>query len=163
LGPGKPIVLSFDGGYASQYTNALPALKRLGWVGVENLELNGLPPSDGGLNEAQVRGLVAAGWELDTQGIGATDLTMLTPDQARSEVTAARQTLRSRYGVPGNWFSYPMGHYDPTVVSAVQAAGFVGATTGLPGWASRSEDRYRLPRLQVLGGTSGSQLLAQIA
>ncbi len=163
LGPGKPIVISFDGGYASQYTNALPALKQLGWVGVENLELDGLAPSDGGLNETQVRALVAAGWELDTQGIGVTDLTALSPDQARSEVAAARQTLRSRYGVPGNWFSYPLGRYDPTVVSAVQAAGFVGATTVLPGWASRSQDRYRLPRLEIRAGTSGSQLLAQIA
>ena len=163
LGPGKPIVISFDGGYASQYTTALPALKRLGWVGVENLELNGLAPSDGGLNETQVRGLVAAGWELDTQGIGATDLTALSADEARTEVTEARQTLRSRYGVPGNWFSYPLGHYDPTVVSAVHAAGFVGATTVVPGWASRSQDRYRLPRLEVRAGTSGPQLLAQIA
>ncbi len=163
LGAGKPIVISFDGGYASQYTNALPVLKRLGWVGVENLELNGLAPSDGGLSESQVHGLVTAGWELDTQGIGATDLTAVSSDEARSEVTAARQTLRSRYGVPGNWFSYPLGHYDPTVVSAVHDAGFVGATTGLPGWAARSQDRYRLPRIQVLGGTSASRLLAQIA
>ena len=162
LGSGKPIVISFDGGYASQYTNALPELKRLGWVGVLNLELNGLSPSDGGLNEQQVRGLVSAGWELDTQGIGGTDLTALSADEARSQMAEARQTLRSRYGVPGNWFSYPLGHYDPTVTAAVQAAGFVGATTFEPGWASRSEDRFRLPRLQVLGGTSASQLLSQI-
>ncbi len=33
LGPGKPIVLTFDNGYASQYVNAMPILKRLGWVG----------------------------------------------------------------------------------------------------------------------------------
>jgi peptidoglycan/xylan/chitin deacetylase (PgdA/CDA1 family) len=162
LGSGKPIVVSFDGGYASQYTNALPELKRLGWVGVLNLELNGLSPSDGGLNEQQVRSLVSAGWELDTQGVGGTDLTALSADEARSQVAEARQTLRSRYGVPGNWFSYPLGHYDPTVTAAVQAAGFVGATTFEPGWATRSEDRFRLPRLQVLGGTSASQLLSQI-
>ena len=162
LAPGKPIVISFDGGYASQYTTALPVLKRLGWVGVENLELDGLSPSDGGLNEQQVRGLVSAGWELDTEGIGGTDLTALSADEARSQVAEARQTLRSRYGVPGNWFSYPLGHYDPTVTAAVQAAGFVGATTVEPGWASPGEDRFRLPRLQVLGGTSASQLLSQI-
>jgi len=55
LGPGKPIVITFDNGYASQYTNAAPVLRRLGWAGVENLQVNGLPPAEGGLSDAQLR------------------------------------------------------------------------------------------------------------
>ena len=47
LGSPKPIVISFDNGYHSQYANALPVLKQLGWVGTENLQLSGLPPSAG--------------------------------------------------------------------------------------------------------------------
>jgi peptidoglycan/xylan/chitin deacetylase (PgdA/CDA1 family) len=163
LGPGKPIVLSFDNGYASQYTNAVPVLKQLGWKGVENLQLAGLPPSQGGLTDAQVRGLLAAGWELDTQGISHADLITLDAAGLRYQVDTARQTLRQRYGVPVNWFCYPSGHYNPTVIAAVKAAGFVGSTTVVPGWARRSDDPYRLPRLRVLGGTSPSALLAQIA
>jgi peptidoglycan/xylan/chitin deacetylase (PgdA/CDA1 family) len=163
LGSGKPIVITFDNGYASQYTNALPVLKRLGWVGVENLQVNGLSPSDGGLTEPQVRGLIAAGWELGAQGVTGADLVSLDADQLHSEVATSRDLLRSRYGVPVNWFSYPLGHYDPTVTAAVRSAGYVGATTIVPGWASPQEDRFRLPRLQVLGGTTATQLLSQIA
>src|SRR5947209_7049004 len=58
LGPGKPFVITFDNGYASQYTNALAVLKRLGWVGVEDLQLSGLPPSDGGLPDAHIPSLI---------------------------------------------------------------------------------------------------------
>jgi peptidoglycan/xylan/chitin deacetylase (PgdA/CDA1 family) len=161
--PAKPIVLSFDNGYASQYTNALPVLKRLGWVGVENIQLSGLPPSEGGLTDAQVRGLLAAGWELDTQGISHAELTALDSAGLHYQIDTARQMLRRRYGVPVNWFCYPSGHYNATVITAVRAAGFVGSTTVIPGWASRAEDPYRLPRLRVLGGTSPSALLDQIA
>ena len=163
LGAGKPVVITFDYGYASQYTNALPVLKGLGWVGVEDLQLGGLSPSDGGLSDLQVRGLITAGWELDTQGASPADLTAVDPGQMSAEVATARQTLRGRYGVPVNWFSYPSGDYDATVIAAISAAGYVGATTVNPGWANPQQNRFRLPRLVVVAGTSPAQLLAQIA
>ena len=163
LGPGKPIVISFDNGYQSQYTQALPVLQRLGWVGDENIQLTGLPPSQGGLSQAQIHGLVAAGWELDTQGISHADLITLDSEQLHYQVAVARRTVQQRFGVPVNWFCYPSGHYDATVIAAVKAAGFTGSTTVVPGWARPSEDRYRLHRLRVLGGTSPEALLAEIA
>jgi len=163
LGRGKPIVITFDTGYASQYTNALPVLKGLGWPAVENLQPNGLSASDGGLTDAQIHGLIAAGWELDTQGLQHTDLTTLDRVQVANDLTAARQMLQTSYGVPVNWFSYPSGDYDPTLTAAVRTAGYVGATTVNQGWASPQQDRFRLPRLPVTAGTTPSQLLAQIA
>ncbi|HEY5288053.1 MAG TPA: polysaccharide deacetylase family protein [Solirubrobacteraceae bacterium] len=163
LPAGKPIVLSFDNGYQSQYTQALPVLRRLGWVGVENMQLTGLPPSQGGLSDAQIRGLVAAGWELDTQGISHADLITLSPTALHEQVAVARAEVQRRYQVPVNWFCYPSGHYNSTVINAVKAAGYVGSTTVVPGWASPSGDSYRLPRLRVLGGTSPAELLAQLA
>jgi peptidoglycan/xylan/chitin deacetylase (PgdA/CDA1 family) len=163
LPAGKPIVLTFDTGYHSQYANALPILKQLGWVGVENLQVSGLPPSEGGLTDPEIRGLLAAGWELDTQGVSAPDLISLGPTELQAQVASARQTLRQRYGVPVNWFSYPSGHYNADVIAAAKVAGFVGSTTVVPGWASSQDDRYRLPRLAVLSGTSPTALLSQIA
>ena len=53
--PGKPIVVSFDNGYHSQYSQALPVLRSLGWVGDENIQLTGLPPSQGGSAAARSR------------------------------------------------------------------------------------------------------------
>jgi peptidoglycan/xylan/chitin deacetylase (PgdA/CDA1 family) len=163
LGAGKPIVISFDNGYNSQYTQALPVLRRLGWVGDENIQLTGLPPSQGGLGQEQVRGLLAAGWELDTQGISHADLITLDAEQLHYQVAVARQILQQRFHVPVNWFCYPSGDYDPTVVAAVEAAGFTGATTVVPGWAHPNDDPYSLHRVRVLGGTTANQLLELLA
>jgi peptidoglycan/xylan/chitin deacetylase (PgdA/CDA1 family) len=162
LPAGKPIVVSFDNGYQSQYSNALPVLHRLGWVGDENIQLTGLPPSQGGLSQAQVKGLVAAGWELDTQGISHADLIALNAIQLAEQVTGSRKTIQRRYGVPVNWFCYPSGHYDATVIAAVKSAGYTGSTTVVPGWAGPTSDPYRLPRLRVLGGTSPASLLSEL-
>ncbi len=163
LGSGKPIVITFDNGYSSQYSNALPVLKGLGWAAVENLQLTGLPPSEGGLTVTQIRGLIAAGWELDTQGLDHTDLTALDPSQLSNDLTSARQMMQSQYGVTPNWFSYPSGDYNATVTGAVRAAGYSGGTTVNQGWANPQGDRFRLPRLVVTAGTTPSQLLSQIA
>jgi peptidoglycan/xylan/chitin deacetylase (PgdA/CDA1 family) len=163
LGSGKPIVLSFDNGYNSQYTQALPVLRRLGWPGVENIQLSGLPPSQGGLGRAQVKGLIKAGWELDTQGFSHADLIALGPEALHYQVAVARTVLQRRYHVPVNWFCYPSGHYNAAVVAEVRAAGYEGSTTVVPGWARRHDDLYRLHRLRVLGGTTGQQLLSLLA
>jgi peptidoglycan/xylan/chitin deacetylase (PgdA/CDA1 family) len=163
LGPGRPIVLTFDNGYRSQYTKAMPVLRALGWAGVENIQLTGLPPSQGGLTRRQVRGLLDAGWELDTQGLSHADLGRLGAAARHAEIADARRILRQRYGVPVNWFCYPSGQYDATVIAAVRRAGYVGSTTVVPGWARRTGNTYRLPRLRVLGGTSGPALLGLIA
>jgi peptidoglycan/xylan/chitin deacetylase (PgdA/CDA1 family) len=163
LPAGRPIVITFDNGYHSQYAAALPVLRKLGWVADENIQLSGLPPSQGGLTNAQVRSMVDAGWELDTQGISHADLITLDAAQLRYQIASARKTIQRRYGVPVNWFCYPSGHYDTTVIDAVRSAGYIGSTTVVPGWADPSSDPFRLPRLRVLGGTSPSALLRQIA
>jgi peptidoglycan/xylan/chitin deacetylase (PgdA/CDA1 family) len=163
LPPGKPIVLTFDNGYHSQYAEALPILRKMGWVADENIQLAGLPPSQGGLTNSEIRAMVNAGWELDTQGISHADLITLDAAQLHYQIDTARRTIQRRFGVPVNWFCYPSGHYDTTVINAVRAAGYVGSTTVIPGWAGPSNDPYRLPRLRVLGGTSPASLLKQIA
>jgi peptidoglycan/xylan/chitin deacetylase (PgdA/CDA1 family) len=163
IGAGKPVILTFDNGYQSQYTQALPVLQRLGWVAVENIQLSGLPPSQGGLLQRQIRGLVQAGWELDTQGFSHADLVAISAAELQHEVVEARQVIQQRYHVPVNWFCYPSGHYDARVIAAVKEAGYAGSTTVVPGWAHRDDDPYRLHRLRVSGGTSPRQLLADIA
>jgi len=163
LPAGKPIVISFDNGYESQYRFALPVLKAMGWRGVENLQLSGLPPSQGGLSRRQVRALVRAGWELDTQGYNHADLITLDAGELHFQVADARRRIRALYHVAAEWFCYPSGHYNATVIAAVKAAGFRGSTTVTAGWASPSEDPYRLPRLRVLAGTTPDELLGEIA
>jgi len=157
--PAHPIIVTFDNGYASQYTQALPILRAMHWIAVENQQLSLHPPE--GLTHAQVRGLVASGWELDTQGFTHADLPKQTTARLEYEVKTSRARMQRLYGVPVNWFCYPSGHYDSRVVTAVRAAGYTGSTTVIFGWASPA-DTYRLARLRVLGGTSGAALVDQV-
>jgi peptidoglycan/xylan/chitin deacetylase (PgdA/CDA1 family) len=163
LGPGKPIVLTFDNGYHSQFTEAFPILKKLGWVADENMQLTGLPPSQGGLTDQEIQTMVASGWELDTQGQSHADMVTQSAAGLEYQIDQARKTIQRRFHVPVNWFCYPSGDYDATVIAAVKAAGFVGSTTVVPGWTHPTDDPYTLHRLRILGGTTPAGLIAQIA
>lgn len=143
--PPKPVVISFDDGYRPQYTFALPTLRKHGWPGVLNLKAEG---SD--LYESNVKAMLAAGWELAAHTINHSDLTTLEGEALEEEVAGARKILQREYGVPVKNFCYPAGRFDETVIAAVEAAGYVGATTEIPGFASKDHP-YELARIEVLG------------
>jgi peptidoglycan/xylan/chitin deacetylase (PgdA/CDA1 family) len=142
--PVKPIVVSFDDGYLSQYVAAFPELQHLGWKGVINLVAQG---SD--LPDADVKKMIDAGWELASHTITHPDLTTLDAAQLQNEVAGSRQVLRRRFGVPVNNFAYPSGQYDHTVIAAVHSAGYVGAESEVPGLASAAHP-YVLDRIEIL-------------
>jgi peptidoglycan/xylan/chitin deacetylase (PgdA/CDA1 family) len=143
--PAKPVVISFDDGYRPQFTYALPELRRHGWPGVLNLKAEG---SD--LYTSNVEAMIDAGWELAAHTIHHLDLTTLDAAQLKEEVSGSRQILRREYGVPVANFCYPAGQFDDTIIAAVKAAGYTGATTEIPGDAERQKP-YELSRFEILG------------
>ncbi len=159
--PRKPIVLTFDDGYESQFTRALPLLRKLGWPAVLNLEWKNLGPN--GLPRAQVREMIRAGWELDSHTLTHPDLTTVGPDQLRRELVLSRRYLRRAFGVRVDAFCYPAGRYDAEVQAAVRAAGYRAATTTAPGLAAPDEDRTALPRIRVEATATPADVLARVA
>jgi peptidoglycan/xylan/chitin deacetylase (PgdA/CDA1 family) len=158
--PAHPIVLSFDDGYRSDDTHAGPVLRRLGWPGVLNLELDNAAPD--GISDTRIRHLIAGGWEIGSHTLTHPDLTTLPDAALRHELEVSRAEIRRRFGRTPTTFCYPAGRYDARVVQAVRAAGYTSATTEQPGWASPSGDRLTLPRIRVSGGESPATLLAAI-
>jgi peptidoglycan/xylan/chitin deacetylase (PgdA/CDA1 family) len=150
--PKKPVVLSFDDGYDGDVDVALPALRRLRWPGVLNLQIDNLVP-------AQVRRLVAAGWEIDSHTFTHPDLRSLDERRLEHEVAGSRIWLRGVYKAPVRFFCYPSGRFDARVVAAVRRAGYVGATTTVEGFASPADGMWTLHRIRV-DGSDGVQGLA---
>jgi peptidoglycan/xylan/chitin deacetylase (PgdA/CDA1 family) len=144
--PPKPIVLSFDDGYLSDYPVALPTLSRHRRPGVLNLVVRNLAHGD--IEPWQVRRLIAAGWEIDAHTISHIDLTRLDSAQLREEVAGSQAQLRRMFGGPVDFFCYQLGHYDDRVIAAVKAAGFRGATTENRGLA-RADEPFTLARIRI--------------
>jgi peptidoglycan/xylan/chitin deacetylase (PgdA/CDA1 family) len=154
--PPKPIVISFDDGYRPQYTFALPTLRKHGWAGVLNLKAEGSE-----LYESNVKAMIAAGWELAAHTIHHLDLTELGPEELKEEVAGSRKILQEEFKVPVNNFCYPAGQFNETVIEAVEAAGYTGATTEISGFAEKDKP-FELARLEILRESHVAGLAADL-
>ena len=114
------------------------------------------------LYPSNVKAMIAAGWELASHTIHHSDLTTLDPAALQREVAGSREILRREYGVPVADFCYPAGQFDATVIAAVEAAGYAGATTEIPGEAS-SKAPYELARYEILGSSGVAGLAADLS
>ncbi len=160
--PPRPVVLSFDDGFADQFANAAPVLRARRWPGVLNLQTRRLG-ARGGLTEVHVRRMLRDGWELGAHSVDHPDLTMVDPVSLEAEVAGSREELRRRFpGEPVDFFCYPYGRHDEAVRAAVAAAGYLGATTTRRGAAAPSDGALTLDRIVVTGNFSPARLLRSV-
>jgi peptidoglycan/xylan/chitin deacetylase (PgdA/CDA1 family) len=153
--PRRPVVLTFDDGYRSDYTVAMPVLRARGWSGVLNLQVGNMVP-------LRVRALIRAGWEVDAHTFTHPDLTTVGATQLRREIAGSRGAIRRLYGVPVNTFCYPAGRYDTGVIAAVRAAGYEAATTTQPGLAGPAAP-YELARVRIDGSDGVGGFVRKLA
>ena len=158
--PARPVVLSFDDGYASQAGAAASLLRAHRWPGVLNLQVARLD-AHGGISRAQVRRLIRDGWEIDAHTITHPDLTTVDSARLAREVGGSRAEIRKEFHVPVDFFCYPAGRFDPAVIAAVRRAGFLGATTELPGLATPFNP-YVLARIRVNGSDGVAGLASRL-
>jgi len=123
--PPKPIILTFDDGSETIYTNALPILQKYGFTGTAYIVYNYVGTQNY-MNPDQIRGLYASGWEIGSHSLSHTDLTERS-DQQMDEIVESRRKLQALLGVPILSFSYPFGAYDENSVYYTHYAGYIAA------------------------------------
>lgn len=148
--PDKPVVISFDDGYPSHAKVARPVLAKHKWPGVLFLELNNVGNPETAFTSRHVNQLIAAGWEIDSHTITHPNLPSVSASQLETELVGSRAKIKKMFGQPADFFCYPAGKYDDTVVAAVKDAGYRGATTVDEGIGKKDEP-FTLKRVRIDG------------
>jgi peptidoglycan/xylan/chitin deacetylase (PgdA/CDA1 family) len=159
--PDKPVVISFDDGYPSHDRVARKVLAGYGWPGVLFLELNNVGSPKTGFTKGMVKRLIDAGWEIGSHTVSHPDLTKVGADELRFELVESRKRIKSEYGQDADFFCYPAGRYDDTVVAAVERAGYRGATTTVDGVAGPGAP-FELKRIRIDGGDGVDGFAAKV-
>ncbi len=131
--PRRPIVISFDDGYKSNFEVALPILHRFGFTATVFLVAgmlggtNRWDPDDVQeplLNQDEVRLMEGAGTEFQSHTHTHQRLTTIPRAQALRELWESRLLLEDVVGAPVSVIAYPWGDHDDAVCQLASDAGY---------------------------------------
>jgi peptidoglycan/xylan/chitin deacetylase (PgdA/CDA1 family) len=151
--PRRPVLITFDDGYADVLWNAEPILNRLhmpATVFVITDRVDGLDPSF--LHWRELRDLERDGFTIGSHTVHHLDLATLPRADAWVELARSRATLRRHLGTPVDWFAYPAGDTDRAVIRLVRRAGYLLAFTERPGSIQSSHEPFLLHRDEIRRG-----------
>jgi peptidoglycan/xylan/chitin deacetylase (PgdA/CDA1 family) len=104
--PARPIIISFDDGDETVYTQAFPIMREFGFTGINYLVTNYVG-TQGYMSVDQLKELSAAGWEVGSHSVTHSDLT--SSKFLEFEIVHSRRNLEKMLGVPVRSFAYPFG------------------------------------------------------
>jgi peptidoglycan/xylan/chitin deacetylase (PgdA/CDA1 family) len=159
--PSKPVILTFDDGYADFYTTALPILRSHGFVAVSYV-VSGFVGWPGYMTAAQIREADRSGMEIGSHTVSHPNLANLSAAAVRTQLVQSKDFLEQVVGHQVMSFCYPSGKYTSAIASAVAAAGFHDATTTRFGYSYTIANRYVWSRLRVSGGDPLDQFAAAV-
>ena len=159
--PDRPIVLTFDDGFADFHAIALPLLRQYGFtatlfVTTGWIALAGPSPtvSPGRmLTWDQVCAAVASGVEVAAHSHSQPQLDQLPDAQLDRELTISKALLEDRLGSPVPGVAHPFGYSSARVRRAVRAAGYRYACAVGNAIANPGRGLFALPRLTVKRST----------
>lgn len=172
--PDNAVLVTFDDGYESFYTNAYPVMKELNVpavsfviTGTIDKPLEGTTPF---LNREELaslgkeQGFIGLQSHTDSQHDKQNGKAYLTHHltvngrtetdaEYKARLTGDAVTCRKKLGAyaqgSGDTLAYPFGIYNPEAISALQEGGVRYAFTVMPKIVTRSSDPMRLPRLNA--------------
>ena len=163
--PARPIVLTFDDGYADLIEEALPMLIEHGFPATVFVTTGWL--RDAGrstaasapgrmLSWAQLAELSAAGVEVAAHSHSHPQLDQISTARLHAELGDSKKLLEDRLGRPVRSLAYPHGYSSKRVRTVAREIGYLQAAAVTNATAAATCDPLRVPRLTIRRSTSSA-------
>ena len=166
--PERPVLITFDDGFADFGATALPALREREMVAT-------LYPATDFVGRRSPGGAPMLGWDdlcelavSDDVEVGGHTVThpqldAIPPARARLEIAQCKATLEDRLGPSIRTFAYPHGYSSAAVRAIVREEGYDSACAVKNAFSSVDDDRFALARLTVRADTPIAEIDAWLA
>jgi peptidoglycan/xylan/chitin deacetylase (PgdA/CDA1 family) len=159
--PEKPVIITFDDAWKSQYENALPILAEFN-VPATFYVYTAVVGNNTTMSWQQLRDLARKGHSIGCHSGSHADLTkkFSFENDARyakrltREIQGAKDKLEEKIGVPVRHFCYPYGYYNTNVIAYLRKARFLTGTTVNPMVNTSCTPMHSLGRMIIGPATS---------
>jgi peptidoglycan/xylan/chitin deacetylase (PgdA/CDA1 family) len=157
--PPRPVLLTFDDASAGQFANALPVLRRHGFVATFFV-MTVVLDKPGWLTRAEVRALDRAGMTIGAHTFDHHPVQEYDGEDWHAQLDAPRDELAALVGHPVRLFAYPYGTWSAEAFGRLAQAGFAGAFQ-LSGPLDPQHPLWTLRRV-IVPEMTGEELLAAL-
>lgn len=156
--PPRTFVITIDDGHRDGLTNALPILRRFGFVATYFVVMGRIRQATY-LSAIDLQALAGAGMEIADHTMDHHDVAALHGPALAHDIGAAAQAILQITGRAPTTFAYPAGEWSLEAVGAVQAAHLGMAVTTREGVLETWATRFLVPRLRVSPSVTPGMLL----
>ncbi|MGL4772401.1 MAG: polysaccharide deacetylase family protein [Clostridium sp.] len=147
--PKRPVIITFDDGYADNYIHAFPSLKNhemkaTFFVITDLTDNNPHYMSSDMLKEMQASGMV-----IENHTSNHIELNRQNKAQALKSIKDAQTYLREVIGAKADYLCYPVGKYTPETIEICKELGIKAAVTTKGGKATTAHGNYELRRVRI--------------
>ena len=146
--PAKPIVLTFDDGYADNFTEMLPILEAHNMTAVIYVITNKIG-QEGYLNLEQLKEMQKRGLEIGSHTADHIPIDTVSAHILNNQIHGSKQFLDWSGLETIYTFSYPNGAVSDKLIDYLKKENFLNAVTGEPGLNNLETDPFKLKRIHI--------------
>lgn len=160
--PPKPVVITIDDGFKSNYTLAYPVLKKYNFPATLFIYTNFIEKNNGSLTWEEIREMTKNNIEIGSHTLSHCNLLKYKKNEnyetylarIRREIFLSKEILESKIGSKVKFFAYPYGVYSPIIKNLVIQAGYEGIVNANNMNNTLTVDPFSLNRQIIFGQSS---------
>lgn len=147
--PKKPIAITFDDGYADNYTEAYKILKQYNMKATFFIITDYIDADGWYMNSNMLKEMSNNGMAIENHTSIHIEFTNISREDKASIIKDGMDKLREVVGVESKFICYPVGRYDDETIEVEKELGVKAAVTTEGGISSLSDGLYSLKRLRI--------------
>ena len=147
--PEKPLCITFDDGYADNFSIVYPLMKEYGYPWTVFV-ITGDVGKPGRMTWDELREMAESrAVTIASHTATHPKLAEISAEAARADIAAAQRALKEKLGIENRWLAFPYGSYDAEVIDIAKSLGIQMVVTSDSGRVHTGDDPYTLRRAWI--------------